>query len=61
MKRDQIMECFNAFFEKYPEKRLIYKNRLEEMEHISKQYGINFLRHFLLLNFANWTRNITIH
>ena len=38
MKRDQIMECFNAFFEKYPEKRLIYKNRLEEMEHISKQY-----------------------
>lgn len=38
MKRDQIMECFNNFFEKYPEKRLISKNRLREMKYISKQY-----------------------
>lgn len=38
MKKDQIMECFNVFFEKYPEKRFINKNRLREMKYVSKQY-----------------------
>lgn len=38
MKKDQILECFNVFFEKYPEKRFINKNRLREMKYVSKQY-----------------------